>query len=602
MNVTVIIAHRESEHHLESAFLDLLYWFGNIIVVGPDCPQRSQFVKKNGGTWVCSESPHILTLWEKGVKTKEDRWYLLMRGTEYLSTVLKDSIMKVIHSSNDRQAFFPFEQKKIFFEQLLKYPLGWTHEPRSGLLLINQNNTNLSGLIFSKKYKPLNGTLLHFGENNLILALKNAAPRVDLLADHLYRKYPELNKRLLLTRAVRYSILGFFENFIFNRGMREGFEGLVLCLLDSMVTLLGHLRYYEKYVRSGRQIADKLSGFENILIIKLRGIGDAVLGTPVLKNLKTLMPDITASVVTFNFSEPIFKNNPHIDELFCISGDPGSEELSQIIKILNTKKFDLIINLHARNFSSSFAKKIRARWRINRSYFLRERYSDVLIGSDHALDKTSIERDLDCLRAIGLNPQDKNPEIFITDKEIQWAEDFMIEEKIDPVKKLIIIHPSSSQDYKNWALERFIILSRRLIHDHGYQVLGCFPKKERSTAELLLDQVKEIFVYVGPLRRSMALISKADLLIDNGSGPSHISSALNIPTLVLMGPQDYKNTYYDRDIHKEKGLLFYRDVPCRDLLMSRCLPPDPCQNQVCLDHPVEDILKKSLEILQRQTH
>ena len=201
------------------------------------------------------------------------------------------------------------------------------------------------------------------------------------------------------------------------------------------------------------------------------------------------------------------------------------------------------------------------------------------------------------MRAIGLKPQDKNPEIFITEKEIKWAEDFMVKQKIDPSKKLIIIHPSTSKSWTNWGLERFILLAGQLINDHGHQVLGCFPKKEQSISKLLLEKLEGVFVHVGPLRQSIALISKADLMIANCSGPSHISVALNIKTLVLMGA-DYKNIYRDSEIYKENCFLFYKNVPCRDSLLSQCLPPDPCQNKICLDHSVEDVLKKSLEFLQ----
>ena len=109
-------------------------------------------------------------------------------------------------------------------------------------------------------------------------------------------------------------------------------------------------------------------------------------------------------------------------------------------------------------------------------------------------------------------------------------------------------------------MERFVELSCLLIDNHGYQILGCFSEKEEIIANLFRDQVRGVFIHAGHLRKSIALISKADLMIDNASGPSHISSALNIPTIVLMGPQDYKNTYYDKDIHKEKSFFFYRDV------------------------------------------
>jgi ADP-heptose:LPS heptosyltransferase len=379
--------------------------------------------------------------------------------------------------------------------------------------------------------------------------------------------------------------------------MHEGFAGLVFSVLDSAAVALGHLRYHEKYIRSGRQIKDQRNSIKKILIIKLRGLGDVVLATPVIKNINKFMPGVSISMLTFNFCKPILENNPHLESLYGLSGEADKGELSQLVSQLSRKNFDLILNLHARNFSSKLAYKIKARWRINRGYLIREKYSDVLV--DHAPDKSSIEQDLDCLRAIGLNPKNKNPEIFITSKEIEWAENFMAEQKIDSSRKLIIIHTSSYKDWNNnWGLERFVILSRQLIHDHGHQVLGCFPEKEQSAAKLFLNQVERASVYVGPLRESMALISKADLMIDNTSGQSHISSALNIPTLVLTGPGDYKKVYYDRDIHKDQGLIFHQDVPCRDFFMSRCLPPDPCQNQVCLDHSVEDVLKKSLEVLR----
>ena len=327
-------------------------------------------------------------------------------------------------------------------------------------------------------------------------------------------------------------------------------------------------------------------------------MGDAVLGTPVIKNIKILMPEVRISVVTFNFSKPIFENNPHIEKINGISGHPKPSELKKLIKDLNAQNYDLVINLHARNFSSKIAKKIKARWKISRGYFIRERYSDILIGSDHNFDKSSIERDLDCLRAMGLKPHDKNPEIFITHEEDKWAEDLMAKKKIDPSKKLIIIHPTTNNSYTDWGLDRFINLASQLINNHGHQVLACFPEKEQSISDLLVEQLKEIYVHVGSLRQNMALISKADLMIDNCSAPSHISSALKIKTLVLLGA-DYKNIYRDSEIYKENCFIFYKNVPCRDSLWSRCLPPDPCQNKVCLDHPVEEVLRKSLELLNK---
>ncbi len=596
-NISVFIAYRGSDRHLLDIFLDLKLWFSDITLVGPSCAAISEEIKIQGGGWIESESPNICELWEKGMRSKNSPWCLLLEGREYLSTRLKESIIETANSSPVPQAWFPIKRKIFFLKQHLKYPLEWTNDPRSGLLYVGTDKSvQINSSAFPKE-DILKGESTYFAENTVAEVIINTMHRGEQVADELYRAEPSLGSFTLVSRALITFLSNFFKNLIFRKGMQEGFAGLVFSLLNSAALVMGHLRYHEKYIRSGRQIKDQRNSIKKILIIKLRGLGDVVLATPVIKNIKKFMPGVSISMLTFNFCKPVLENNPHLESLYGLSGEADKGELSQLVSQLSRKNFDLILNLHARNFSSKLGYKIKARWRINRGYLIREKYSDVMV--DHAPDKSSIEQDLDCLRAIGLDPKDKNPEIFITSKENEWAESFMAEQKIDSSRKLIIIHTSSYKDWNNnWGLERFVILSRQLIYDHGHQVLSCFPEKEQSAAKLFLNQVKMASVYVGPLRESMALISKADLMIDNTSGQSHISSALNIPTLVLTGPGDYKKVYYDTDIHKEEGLIFYKDVPCRDFFMSQCLPPDPCQNQVCLDHSVEDVLKKSLEVLR----
>ena len=595
-NPTVVIAHRAEVEHLERSFLDLLPWFENIIVVGPEHPQILQVVKHHGRSWINSDSPHIVELWEEGMRSRESDWYLLIQSTEYLSTVLKEAITEIIQSSQDKPKVYTFAHQNFFLKQRLKYNLEWTHELQSGLLFAPIHPVSLDEFIHSAKTESLDGELVHFGERTLSEATQNSIQRAVWLSDQLYKKSPGLNKRMLVSGAIKYFSKNLFTTWLVRRGIREGYEGLVFCLLDSVVILFAYLGYYEKYVRSGKQIESQRSSIKKILVIKVRGLGDAVLATPVLKNLKTLMPNVSISILTFNFCKGLFENNPNVDEVYGLPGDPSSDELGKITRTLNDQNFDLIINLHARNLSSKLAKNIKARWRIGRSYFLREKFTDVMIGSDHALDKTSIEKDLDCLRAIGLDPVEREPELFITEKEEQWAIQKLEELKVDSSRKLIMIHPACSQTHKNWGMEHFVQLSRHLISDYGYQVMGIFSLQEQSVANSLQEQVDDVLIYVGPLRPSMALIQRADLMVDNCSGPAHVSAALQVPTLVLMGV-DFKNTYRDENIYENKHFILFREVPCRDLFLSKCLPPDPCQKRICMDHSVEEVIVRIQELL-----
>jgi len=594
----VIIAYREPGKHLVGLFQDLKLWFKNIVVVGPKNNENSHVLKNNGCSWIVSKSPDITELWEIGINAKSSDWYILIQDREYLSSVLKENIIETIKTKPITSNFYTFNRKSFFLKQRLKYNMEWTCEPTSGLLYISDKSTSLTKIKSSVNEEFIEGEMNHFGERTLNEAIQNTLYRTNLFADQLYKKSSELNRRQLTVGAIKYSLKNFFITWLSKKGIREGFEGLVFCVLDSIVILLGYLRYYEKYIRSGRQIANNRSSIKKILIIKVRGLGDAVIATPVLRNLKTHIPNTSISLLTFNFCKPLFENNPNIDNLYGLSEQPQASELKKIAATLSTHKFDLIINLHARNLSSLLTRKIKARWKINRSYFIREKFSDVMIGSDHDLDKSSIEMDLDCVRAIGLKPTTNQPELFLTDEESKWASEYLKEKGLDRKKNLIMIHPAVTQIYRHWGMDRFIELSKKLIGDGENQVMGIFSNMEQAIADELIEKVEGIFTYVGPLRPSMALIQQSDLMIDNDSGPAHVSQALKVPTLVFVGP-DYKNSYRDNQIYGNRDYVFYQDIPCRDLFFSSCLPPNPCQNFLCIDHSVDAAFIKAKELLRQ---
>ena len=566
-------------------------------MVGPDCAAILEEIKIRGGDWIESESFNIWELWRKGMQSKSSSWYLLLEGREYLSTVLKESIVETSNSAPVRRTWFPIEREVFLLKQRLKYSLEWTHDPKPGLLFVGTDKSVQIDPLPLPEEGPLKGKSIYFAENTMAEVLTNTTHRAEQVADQLYRTSPGLDQFTLISSALIASLSNFFRNWILRKGIREGFEGLVFSVLELATVVLGHLRYHEKYIRSGRQIKDRLNSVKRILIIKLRGLGDAVIATSVIRNINKLMPGVSISILTFNFCKSLFENNPHLEKIYGLSEKPDAGELSQLAGQLSRKNFDLIFNLHARNLSSKLARKIKARWCISRSYFIREKFSDVMVGSDHALDKSSIERDLDCLRVIGLNPIEKSPELFITDDETQRARQYLSGLGVDSSKKLIVIHPAVTQPYRHWGWDRFIMLSRQLSEDYGHQVMGIFSTQEQSIADSFKEQVKGALVYVGPIRPSMALINEADLMIDNDSGPAHISAALKIPTLVLVGP-DYQNTYRDKSIYKENNYVFFRDVPCRDLFFSRCLTPKNCEKLTCLEHPVDEVVKKSLELLR----
>ena len=133
-NISVILAYRAPGRHLIDVYVDLKPWFNNITIVGPDTPEISKQIKSLDGTWIEDKSCDIQDLWEKGIQSTNSQWHLLLEGREYISTVLKESIIKILNSNENQSYWFPIKREIFFLKQRLKYPMEWTHDPKPGLL------------------------------------------------------------------------------------------------------------------------------------------------------------------------------------------------------------------------------------------------------------------------------------------------------------------------------------------------------------------------------------------------------------------------------------------------------------------------------------
>ena len=159
---TIIIAHRGPGNHLEKIFKDLKLMFEKIVVVGSERSCFFPVIKDCDGFWVHSESRQISELWEKGMNAQQSDRYILVQDTEYLSAVLKESIIEAIRKNQINSRFYPFKRQIFFLKQRFKYNLNWTHDPPSGLLFIQNHPVSLGNIFQSEKTKPLKAELIHF--------------------------------------------------------------------------------------------------------------------------------------------------------------------------------------------------------------------------------------------------------------------------------------------------------------------------------------------------------------------------------------------------------------------------------------------------------
>ncbi len=80
---------------------------------------------------------------------------------------------------------------------------------------------------------------------------------------------------------------------------------------------------------------------QKVLVIRFSSIGDIVLTTPVVRNLKTQLPDSEIHYCTKKSFHTLLKANPYIDKIHLLEDDLGA-----LVKSLQQEKFDYVVDLH----------------------------------------------------------------------------------------------------------------------------------------------------------------------------------------------------------------------------------------------------------------
>jgi len=600
---TLIIADCAPEASIADCLKNVSSWFPRKIIVSNDPNLKEGFPDNLVAESIFCDSKSILQLWERGIKESKTQWNLLITSNEIVTGQLKISIENQVKNNPNSQELFKLKKKIIFLKKVLKYPLEWPCEFPSSLVFIPdiKNFSLASGRHGSNAF--LEGELVHFSKPSLNESVREITRLAENYADDKFLSGRESSLPTLIFKSFCQAGSKFVNNLIFKKGFREGYEGVVFSVLGGVVPLLGLLRYYEKYFREGGRIARNKGDIKNILIIKLGGAGDVILATPVIRNLKKLLPDVKLHVLVLKDVASLLENNPYIDSTTLINFDDSTQEIGRIADSFKQFNIDLAINLQSTNFSTKVLNKISSRWKINRSYYFRDKNTDVLVGFTNTY-RSVIDRDLDILRSIGLEPVDKFTEVFPAEDEVVWAKEFFSTNGLSHDKKTVIVHPCSSLAIRSWGIDKFALVCKNLISKDNCQIIiNCSPKELDSIAPIK-NLAPEVCVFSGSLRELLALINEADLFVGNDSGPSQFSAALNVPTITMNGPST-SSIYRDPDLFQGQHYTFNKEVHCRDLFHSQCmLKTDPvtnhpvCDEMICLDFTVEEVTQKAQELLR----
>jgi heptosyltransferase II len=236
--------------------------------------------------------------------------------------------------------------------------------------------------------------------------------------------------------------------------------------------------------------------------------------------------------------------------------------------------------------SAFFFYNLRIKERIGyarnkRSFMLTQKIEEKDDGPE-----PTVERYLRIVDALGISRSLDAPVLLVTDDE-----DEKFDEKFADVKKPYCVFVTGAQygPSKCWPHEHFSELADKIVEKYGMKIYMLPGKDEEGLARKVREGAKNkdsIEIKSMNVRDLKVCLSRASFVVSNDTGPRHISAALSVPTIVLLGPMDDRYTIYPGTCtHK----LCREDMPCRPCNRKECNKGHECLAEILPDEVLKTI-------------
>ena len=301
---------------------------------------------------------------------------------------------------------------------------------------------------------------------------------------------------------------------------------------------------------------------KRILIVRNDRIGDFVMSSALIREVRYLFPKSHIALVVNPASKGLAERCPHVDEVFSFASGrtiPGLRRLCEFWYAYRfardhvaTAGFDLAIvpRWDVDTYgASAVAYFSRARWRLGFSENVNAGKSLFNRGYNcfftHVIESNSacheVERSFALIRNLGGNIIDSRLECWTNGADKDFAQRhvgrFVHEERL-----LVALGPGASEPPKRWSIANFVSLAQRLQQELCAVVVLLGGPEERRFGEAIASGLTgETVNLIGrtTLPQAAAVLQHCDIFVGNDSGPMHLAAAAYIPVVMIScHPQD----------------------------------------------------------------
>lgn len=328
----------------------------------------------------------------------------------------------------------------------------------------------------------------------------------------------------------------------------------------------------------------------NILLIRLRLVGDVVFTTPAIRALRRRFPHARLTYLVEEAAAPVLIGNPHLNDLVIVPRRRGVRRAWDDLRLarrLQRNAYDVVIDFHGGPRSSLLAWATRAPVRIGYTIAGRSWAYTRTVERPRELRaaRHSVENQFDLLVPLGITTPDPSHEPL--EMASDEASEAMLQAKLRQAGAakgcpIVLVHVSAGNRFRCWPLESFGETIARLAEaDRRTRFVITAGPSDRQASEIVTaDATRRLgwnpVLDCGELTLAelRALASRASLFIGGDSGPLHIAGTTGVPIVALYGPTLPARSAPWREPRFAHEAVEIADLPCRPCDQRRCVPGD----------------------------
>jgi ADP-heptose:LPS heptosyltransferase len=307
-----------------------------------------------------------------------------------------------------------------------------------------------------------------------------------------------------------------------------------------------------------RVARDAFKKLEKILLIRLDALGDTILTTPLIRELKLKLPDTQVTVLASEKGLPALEGNSDIRDIITLDHEKvGLTEARRCAESLAGRKFSASINVSEKIWGYilpflagiplriGFTPGWSAPFKALLCRLLLTNGVQYLNMPQKAMGEHEVERQMRLLGPLGFQGIPGPLFLNVERAEKDAALEILRQRGFPGAGRVIALHLSEKWLREGYSESLLVGFLERMGSAHPeMMVLVTYGPADEGLARGVREGLKgvQVITYSDPsFKKWAAMLSLADVVITMDTSASHVAAALGIPVIVVFPEQYYEH-------------------------------------------------------------